>query len=233
MIIYRAINRVNGKSYIGQTIRSLDDRIKSHIKSSKKPKYQFHKAIAKYGIDKFDWEILCECSSMNELNDKECQYIIEYDTFKSGYNANLGGKNSKHSIETINKISKSNRKPKSKEHINNMKVALTGRSLSAVHKRNISKGLCGNSNALGYKHSEETKRKVSIASTGRVISDETKQKLREANRGQNNWLGMKHSEDTKMKMSKSQKGHVVSDETKRKISESQKKRWAKLRDNHV
>ena len=31
MIIYKATNIINGKCYIGQTIRSLKDRINQHI----------------------------------------------------------------------------------------------------------------------------------------------------------------------------------------------------------
>ena len=30
MIIYKSINKITGKSYVGQTIRTLNDRIKGH-----------------------------------------------------------------------------------------------------------------------------------------------------------------------------------------------------------
>lgn len=50
-IIYRAINKINGKGYIGLTTRSLQERKDEHIKSARieSDNYYFHKAIRKYG----------------------------------------------------------------------------------------------------------------------------------------------------------------------------------------
>ena len=184
MIIYKVTNKINGNIYIGQTIRSLDDRIISHVKSSKHPKVAFHYAIVKYGFDNFKWDILEQCNSIQELNKREQYYIRKYNTFKDGYNMNEGGSNATHSTITKSKISNSLRgNPKSAEHIKHMKDALTGRKLSEDHKKNISLGLIGNSFALGYKHSDETKQKVSDANKMRKYkphSDETKQKIRDS-----------------------------------------------------
>ena len=45
MIIYQAINKINGKIYIGQTIQKFKDRQRSHINESlKNPKYYFNAA---------------------------------------------------------------------------------------------------------------------------------------------------------------------------------------------
>lgn len=62
-IIYKVTNLINSKCYIGQTTKSLDDRRFIHIKDAKRQKYNslFHKAIIKYGIDNFKWEVLCVC----------------------------------------------------------------------------------------------------------------------------------------------------------------------------
>ena len=76
-LIYKATNKINGKSYVGQTIFTLAERIDGHIKSATKKDspYHFHKAIRKYGEENFDWETICNCNGHGELNDKEIFYI--------------------------------------------------------------------------------------------------------------------------------------------------------------
>ena len=110
MIIYVFFNKVTQKVYVGQTIRSLRERVKEHVKHASKNKTHFHKALLKYGLSGFDVEILETCLSIDELNEKEIYYI---DFFKAcdpcfGYNEMLGGKNSQHSDLTKSKISKAN-----------------------------------------------------------------------------------------------------------------------------
>lgn len=56
-IIYKATNIVNGKCYIGQTIRKLQLRINSHFcLTDKNDGITFHNAIKKYGKESFKWE---------------------------------------------------------------------------------------------------------------------------------------------------------------------------------
>lgn len=95
-IIYKATNKIDNKIYIGQTIMPLKNRLYVHKYDAKQPKPQdyFHRAIKKHGWGNFTWEILCECSTRQELNDKETEYIINlksYHTFKVGYNLTYGG----------------------------------------------------------------------------------------------------------------------------------------------
>ena len=110
MIIYKATNTVNNKCYIGQTRGTLDGRIKSHLKTSrntyKKSKTVFSKAILKYGIDIFNWEVICEVETLEELNEKEIYYISFYNTVSPyGYNLTLGGSSFLASEELKKKIS--------------------------------------------------------------------------------------------------------------------------------
>tara|TARA_R110002110_G_scaffold161376_1_gene360126 strand:- start:15 stop:797 length:783 start_codon:yes stop_codon:yes gene_type:complete len=105
MIIYKATNKVNNKCYIGQTINSLRERINAH--HSPKIKYKLHNAISKYGRDSFEWDIICECSSISELNEKEIFYIDKYNSITNGYNIKHGGKNSVRSKESNLKTSES------------------------------------------------------------------------------------------------------------------------------
>lgn len=53
-IIYKATNTKNNKSYIGQTIKKLDDRKRSHINRAKSgSEYYFHRSIRRYGEEFF------------------------------------------------------------------------------------------------------------------------------------------------------------------------------------
>lgn len=96
MVVYKATNKVNNKSYIGQTTYTIGKRSHEHIKFSEYGSSTiFHKAIRKYGEENFKWEVICECKDIDELNEKEQYYIKEHNTFMidGGYNMNFGGKN--------------------------------------------------------------------------------------------------------------------------------------------
>jgi group I intron endonuclease len=93
-IVYKITNRENGKSYIGQSIRSLDQRWKAHISSARqRSKFRFHSAIRKYGIDVWILEILFEHENVNICKKKEEEMIAFFDLTnnKKGYNARPGG----------------------------------------------------------------------------------------------------------------------------------------------
>lgn len=88
--IYKFTNKINNKSYIGQSV-CIEKRYQQHIRSISKSKLPFHMALAKYGIDNFDFEVLVECSK-DELNDKEKYYIQQYNSLvPNGYNLQQGG----------------------------------------------------------------------------------------------------------------------------------------------
>jgi len=94
MVIYRISNSVNDKVYIGQTIRSLDARLKRHFHDAcRNPgsRLKIHRAINKYGTDKFSIEQIDEASSQEELNEKERYWIKKYDSMTNGYNMTEGG----------------------------------------------------------------------------------------------------------------------------------------------
>jgi hypothetical protein len=96
MIIYKVTNKINLKVYIGQTTMPLKLRKASHkcaALTSHSNSY-FHKAIRKYGWDSFEWVELYQCSSKEELDIKEIEYIVEHDCHASsgkGYNLTKGG----------------------------------------------------------------------------------------------------------------------------------------------
>ena len=93
--IYKVINNINGKHYIGLTSRTLKIRKKEHIKEAKNnTKFSiFHKALIKHGIENFTWEVIEECNT-NKLEKREIYYIKKYNSYapnKNGYNLTEGG----------------------------------------------------------------------------------------------------------------------------------------------
>lgn len=92
-IIYRATNVINGKVYIGQTTKSLEERMHKHA-NSLETKFIFQRAIEKYGIDNFEIEIVDVFYSKEECIEKEKLHIWLNDSWENrelGYNLTPGG----------------------------------------------------------------------------------------------------------------------------------------------
>lgn len=89
--IYKHTCKATGKSYIGQTIGTIDSRAKFNGSGYRKsPK--FYAAIQKYGWDNFTHEILeTNIDSEAKANEREQYWISYYDTLKNGYNILPGG----------------------------------------------------------------------------------------------------------------------------------------------
>lgn len=90
--IYKIQNKLNGKSYIGQS-QNLDVRIRTHLcllRNNKHYNCHLQSAWNKYGSSAFDISILTLCD-IADLDKLEIRYIQEYDAFTSGYNRTLGG----------------------------------------------------------------------------------------------------------------------------------------------
>lgn len=168
MIVYKATNRVNGKMYIGYTLKTLEERklnhfTKSRSKNSKHYFYVFKEAIRKYGLDSFDWEVLCNCNSKQECCEKEKQFIKEFNTISPyGYNLTEGGNGGMQSKETKFKISNSVKKfwEKNKEE-NNLFTADSEQRAEWAKKAWRTKKENGYVYPSGYKLSQEVRGKMS------------------------------------------------------------------------
>lgn len=90
--IYKIENKINGKVYIGQSI-DIARRWREHKCSIHKIDAPLYRAMIKYGLENFTFEVLEECKA-NELDIKEIDYIIEYNSFYNGYNQTTGGESS-------------------------------------------------------------------------------------------------------------------------------------------
>ena len=91
--IYKITNLINQQSYIGQSI-DIKRRWRDHRKSAQTEDNCLYRAMRKYGIDNFSFEVIKECSP-EELDELERYYIKLYDTYYNGYNSTLGGNSSR------------------------------------------------------------------------------------------------------------------------------------------
>ncbi len=237
--LYKITNKINDKVYIGQTIHPRR-RWKEHQRLAEKNAIQhIHRAMAKYGMENFEFEIIAACDTLKDADCTEILLIKQYNSRDKqyGYNIANGGENGMlgfiHSEESKRKMSDSKRgwKP-SIETRQRMKESRSKVIITPEWAHNISKS------NKGKKLSQDTKRKISEAqklinrnylelsiraakiNRGKKRSQETIQKMKKNHKG---FFGMKHSDEAKKKISKTSKDRIkkpMSDETKRKISES-------------
>lgn len=96
MLVYKATNTINSKVYVGQTVRTLNQRVSEHKHNAKYKKKEFshlYSAINKYGWESFEWEILEVCANKEKLGIAEVKWIARYQSNNRliGYNKSTGG----------------------------------------------------------------------------------------------------------------------------------------------
>jgi len=165
--IYKIVNTLNGKVYIGQTTQDPYKRKSNHLcelKNNKHNNSHLQNAFNKYGKSNFKFTVLKYATSKRVLDKLEEDYINSYDCLndKNGYNIRRGGANGKHSEETCKKISK----------------ARKGKKASLKARKNMSKAHSGKNNHMygkrgplapiyGKKLSEAARNKISKAKKGK------------------------------------------------------------------
>lgn len=175
-VIYKLTCTDNQKSYVGKTTQKIEERFKQHMKADS----CIGDAIRSHSADKFTKEILEECETQEQLNEREIFWIA---TLKckspDGYNLTDGGEGVSGYTPTP-------------EHKANISASLSGRQLSPEHCKNISASKSGKNNPNYGKHrSEQTKAKLRISKLGEKNPMYGKPA---PNRGK------KHTEATKAKM---------------------------------
>lgn len=91
--IYKIENKLNGKIYIGKTLKTVQERWKEHCHDFKRERCEkrpLYSAMNKYGIENFFIEEIEQCEA-NILSEREKYWIEYYNSFKYGYNATTGG----------------------------------------------------------------------------------------------------------------------------------------------
>jgi len=208
--IYKIINQINGKVYVGQTWKSIRERFAEHKVPSNKGCINLHRALNKYGRNNFIIKLITVCGTQKTADYWEDYFIKRYNSIKQGYNLKGGGSHGHFSDAIKKKISEATKgrpawnkgKSPSEESRKKMSAWQIGRKLSDEHKTKVSESLKGNKRNLGHKHSDETKAVISTKSKAwkrKPLSEETKAKIATKN------TGKKASNETKNKMSLSHK----------------------------
>lgn len=186
-VIYFILNKINGKCYVGQTTKRIEERWWHHVngakhaKGTKKDTY-FCKAIRYWGPDTFEVRVIFNCYEEETLKSSEIFFISLFDSSNSefGYNGTLGGTGGVPSNETKKKISKAltGRHP-TEEARKNLSIARKKQICTEEHKDNIRKAL------TGIPFSEERKEKISKKLTGRKLSEEHKKAIKDGHARRN------------------------------------------------
>ena len=94
--IYKIINDINDKVYIGKTEFSIEKRFAEHCRDAlreRNEKRPLYSAMKKYGVEHFFIELVEET---NVPEEREAYWIKYYNSFEKGYNATLGGDGKKY-----------------------------------------------------------------------------------------------------------------------------------------
>lgn len=220
--LYKITDLINNKIYIGQTVNSGRRWSDHKWLSKRKPEQYIHRAMNKYGVENFDYEVIATCRTSEDASETEKQLIIQYDSRNSekGYNVAPGG-DSPWNLGLPKELN-----------------PLTGVPRSEEVKKKISEGNLGK---IMPKHTDEWKTHMSEIMSGRILPTEqvekiaagnrgkirsqgTKKKLSDSHSGENHRLFGKHqSEETKAKIAEANTGYKHSEEAKLKMSQSSQK----------
>jgi group I intron endonuclease len=177
--LYRIVNMLTNKVYIGQTVDNKKRwaQHKAYAKKPEKTGQYIHRAMAKYGVENFIFEIIATCLTQENANEIESQLIVQYDSRNKehGYNLMVGGAHGGHSEETKQKL----------------------------HEATINQIATQGHPSLGKKRTEEARANMSAAQRaldpGVIYTEEVRQRMSEAH------LGIKDSEETKQRKAESAK----------------------------
>lgn len=115
MFIYLLRNKINGKCYVGQTTKDVNERLRGHRNKAtcKTPgRLPITLAIRKHGWSAFDKFVLETCDTVEALDAAERYWITHYDCLApQGYNLESGGGKAIREIhpETRRKLSEASR----------------------------------------------------------------------------------------------------------------------------
>ena len=91
--IYKIINDINDKVYVGKTMSTIEKRFKEHCADSTRRDEEnrpLYRAMNKYGIEHFSIHLIEECPD-EEASAREQYWIGFYKGYTNGYNATRGG----------------------------------------------------------------------------------------------------------------------------------------------
>lgn len=174
MIIYKITNLINGKIYVGQTIRVLETRWDEHIRcANDNINYPLYNSINKYGLENFKIEILeNDISDFDTLDEKEIYWIKKLNTTDRsvGYNLTEGGQGI-HGYRFTD------------EQLKTLSESHKGYITPEETKRKLSDVLTGNGNPMyGKQHTQDTVDILRKKGMNRVVAKKSIEKMKKSQR---------------------------------------------------
>lgn len=175
-IIYKTVNLINHKIYVGSTLNPLNEK---YLGSG----ILILRAIKKYGRENFKRVVIEEC----EIDNKQQRESFWIETLKS-YDRTIGYNISRSGVGPD--------KPYTELRKERIKKSLTGLKRTPEQCNNISKG------KIGKKLSPEHIKKISVAHKGHKWSDEQRKNISEKRKGKKilnprKGIRLKHFKETR------------------------------------
>jgi group I intron endonuclease len=222
--IYKIVNKINGKYYIGSTKNFILRWERDHKPSLRKGNHHnihLQHAWDKYGEIAFEFLVLEKVSNDNLLIIEQKYLDVLKKDKESGkdthYNISYIAGRIEHTDEVLERMKRyaCNRTDIHKQNLKNSRL-----NLSELTKEKIKKATSESNKNRVWK--EESKMKLSKLMKCLISSDKYKN-FRDSR------VGRIVSDETRKKLSLCSKGKTLSEETRRKISESNKKQipWCK------
>lgn len=228
--LYKIVNLLNNKIYIGQSINP-NNRWKDHQQDANGYKNGTRKdltrilvidrAIAKHGVENFEFEVITSCLTQEDANEIETLLVSQYDSHISndkGYNVAYGGSNAPKTDEWKQKVSEHHQEYY-KEHPELIQKMHDGFQKWHAENPDAMKG--ENCHLYGKRPSKSTiENLVKYVTTtpprkGMKNSEEHIRKSSEANSGEKNCnFGKPRSEETRNKIGNGNRGKVRTQEMK-------------------
>ena len=198
MVIYKITSLINYMIYVGKTTRPLKERISEHCRQ--KNSSLIDRAVQKHGIENFKIEILEQCETIEQLNEREIFWIATLNCKKpNGYNMTDGGDGLTGCLEsTRKKLSEIN----------------TGKKMPDETRAKLS----AKQTEIANRPEEKTRRSLRMTDyysrPGSIEKKSAEQKKRfenpaEREKMRQKSLGRKHKDSSKMKLSSRRKEKSV------------------------
>jgi group I intron endonuclease len=221
--IYRIVNLVNGKVYIGSALR-FRTRFNEHrwrLRRGRHHSPRLQRAWDKYGEDAFRFEVVEVVGTPDDLIPREQHWIDATNCVSVGYNCSptAGSTRGTKASEVTRQKMRAARQHVSAETRAKRSAAMKGRKQDPAHRRKIAEA------QRGRKASPEARARMSAAALARtpdvaakiaasrprlVHTEESRAHLSRA------LTGIKRSAETRAKIGAASKGRTHSDETKAK-----------------
>ena len=217
--IYKTINLINGKIYIGQHKSSVFDK---EYKGSGK---LIRRAFDKYGFDNFYCELLEWCETRADINKAEKVYIKKYKSnqLDIGYNISKGGDGGD-TFSGLTDVEKEHRREKMKMSMSGRIVINNGEIEKYVNQDELQKYL-DNGFVAGYLHTPERDKTRSEAKKKFHREHPDFRNDGMFKKGSSGFTGH-HTEETKEKIRQKLVGTKQSEETRKLKSQLLKERYA-------